>query len=125
MLLPNPLHRRSIMPLMRGMLLFCEIINENSVSSLSCFNILMPLPYCAASLKKGLPKFFAAPTMDEFERQCAEAVKLEVPENKLEPLRKQYRDAVRNRDNVKAAKCLAELQELMKSAASAGLNRFR
>ncbi len=66
-----------------------------------------------------------APTMDEFERQCAEAVRLEVPENKLEPLRKQYRDAVRNKDNIEAAKCLAELQKLMKSAVSAGLDRFR
>ena len=66
-----------------------------------------------------------APSVDEFERQCAEAVKLEVPENKLEPLRKQYQDAVRNKDNIKAAKCLAELQKLMKSAVSAGLNRFR
>ena len=66
-----------------------------------------------------------APTMDEFERQCAEAVKLDVPENKLEPLRKQYQDAVQKKDNIKAAKCLAELQELMKAAVSAGLDRFR
>lgn len=66
-----------------------------------------------------------APSMDEFERQCAEAVKLDVPENKLEPLRKQYQDAVRNKDNIKAAKCLAELQKLMKTAVSAGLDRFR
>ena len=66
-----------------------------------------------------------APTMDEFERQCSEAVQLDVPENKLEPLRKQYQDAVRNRDNIQAAKCLAELQKLMKAAVSAGLDRFR
>ena len=55
----------------------------------------------------------------------AEAVKLDVPENKLEPLRKQYQDAVRNKNNIKAAKCLAELQNLMKSAVSAGLDRLR
>ena len=66
-----------------------------------------------------------APSAGEFERQCAEAVKLDVPENKLEPLRKQYQEAVRDKDNIKAAKCLAELQKLMKSAVSAGLNRFR
>jgi len=66
-----------------------------------------------------------APSMDEFERQCAEAARLDVPADKLEPLRKQYQDAVRNKDNIKAAKCLAELQEQIKSAVSAGLNRFR
>jgi hypothetical protein len=66
-----------------------------------------------------------APSVDEFERQCAEAVRLDVPADKLEPLRKQYQDAVRNKDNIKAAKCLAELQNLMKSAVSAGLDRFR
>lgn len=66
-----------------------------------------------------------APSADEFEHQCAEAVKLDVPENKLEPLRKQYQDAVRNKDNIQAAKCLAELQKLMKAAVSAGLDRFR
>jgi len=66
-----------------------------------------------------------APTMDEFERQCAEAARLDVPADQLEPLRKQYQDAVRTRDNIKAAKCLAELQKLIKSAVSAGLNRFR
>ena len=66
-----------------------------------------------------------APSTDEFERQCAEAARLDVPADKLEPLRKQYQDAVQNKDNIKAAKCLAELQNLMKAAVSAGLDRFR
>ena len=66
-----------------------------------------------------------APSMDEFEHQCAEAARLDVPADKLEPLRKQYQDAVQAKDNIKAAKCLAELQKLIKSAVSAGLNRFR
>lgn len=48
-----------------------------------------------------------------------------IPADRLEPLRKQYQDAVQAKDNIKAAKCLAELQELIKSAVSAGLNRFR
>ena len=65
------------------------------------------------------------PAKDEFENQYAEAVKLDVLENKLAPLRIQYQDAVQHKDIIKAAKCLAELQELMKSAASSGLNQFR
>ena len=38
-------------PLIRGMLLFCEIIKETTVSQKSCFKILIPYPYSEALFK--------------------------------------------------------------------------
>ena len=40
--------------LMRGMLLFCEIMKEQMASQASCFSILMPDAVSIASLSVGL-----------------------------------------------------------------------
>ena len=48
---PNCSHSLPIMPFIRGILLFCDIIKEQSVSHLSCLKILIPLFLWAAALR--------------------------------------------------------------------------
>ena len=48
---PKFSHKRSIMPLIRGILLFCEIIKEHKASHGSCLKMRIPLECSAAVFK--------------------------------------------------------------------------
>ena len=50
---PKCSHKRDTIPLIRGMLLFCEIIKQHSASQGSCCKIRIPGAYCAALHKIG------------------------------------------------------------------------